>query len=788
MNKETTVRNTREVRLAEKERHKELLFNATDLLNVSCIIWDAELRIVYGNQRWLTGYRYYLRENCPSSASAIDLIHQLVEGNVIVVPDGVTNETYKEQLFEAIQFQAKGFGVLLKDGQTVGLYTHSTPEGGCMTYFRENETYATKEATRQINQSTLAHSRLTEALDSIDEGFILYDKNNRLILANRAIKELVPSSAHLMTYGRPREEILSSLSEWGELIDADQREVQEWIEYCNNIQSGTRSDIGRQFELKRKDGRIFLASAARTSEGGSTVTWKDVTESKKTEERARAIVIDAMEALDEGICLYDKELRFEFCNKKYAELALGGIQNAPTAGMTRQEIFRRFFEDGSVRPASEMNMTSDEFIQFGHDAITNYRKNVQYNNTQGRTLDTSYHETGLGGYLASVKDVTEQIALQTELDQQREIAYQSEKLSAMGELLAGVAHELNNPLSVVVGYSMMMQTSVEDQSLKKQVDNIAQAADRCSRIVKAFLAMARQRPMELTQCSLNEALLAALDIVGHRLRKSEIDVEINLDENLPDVEADEDQIIQVISNLLVNAENALEGHPEPRRLILKSTVDQNKKHAVVSIADSGPGIPADVQSRIFEPFFTTKEVGEGTGIGLAFCHRVVKSHDGELTVHSQIGKGAEFRLLLPCKLGIALKESIAIEPVKHSSGRILVVDDEAGVADMVTDILSNAGYETEKRYDSREALSLLRSDSFDAVLSDMRMPGLDGPALYAELKKMNPVLASKMAFITGDTLSKDVAEFLSETAQPYLEKPVTPNELLILVSDLISQD
>ena len=107
---------------------------------------------------------------------------------------------------------------------------------------------------------------------------------------------------------------------------------------------------------------------------------------------------------------------------------------------------------------------------------------------------------------------------------------------------------------------------------------------------------------------------------------------------------------------------------------------------------------------------------------------------------------------------------------------------------MVTDILSNAGYETEKRYDSREALSLLRSDSFDAVLSDMRMPGLDGPALYAELKKMNPVLASKMAFITGDTLSKDVAEFLSDTAQPYLEKPVTPNELLILVSGLISQD
>ena len=334
---------------------------------------------------------------------------------------------------------------------------------------------------------------------------------------------------------------------------------------------------------------------------------------------------------------------------------------------------------------------------------------------------------------------------------------------------------------------MMMQTSVDDPALKKQVDNIAQAAERCSRIVKAFLAMARQRPMELTLCSMNEALFAALDIAGHRLRKSGIDVEIDLDENLPDVEADEDQIIQVFTNLLVNAENALEGQPEPRRVVLKSTLNRGGTHAVISIADNGPGIPADVQSRIFEPFFTTKDVGEGTGIGLAFCHRVVKSHEGELTVHTQPGHGAEFRLQLPCLADGELKRPTETEPVQTSSGRILVVDDETGVADMVSDILLSAGYEVETRYDSREALTLLRSESFDVVLSDMRMPGLDGPALYGELKKLDPAFAKKMAFITGDTLSKDVAAFLSETSQPYLEKPVTPKELLILVTDLVSE-
>ncbi len=700
---------------------------------------------------------------------------------MIVMPKGVTAETYKQQILEAIQFQAKGFGVLLNDGQTVGLYTHSTPEGGCMSYFRENETYATKEATRQVNQSTLAHSRLTEALDAIDEGFLLYDKNNRMMLANRAMKELLPSSAHLMTYGRPREEIITGLSAGGDLIDAE-----EWIEYCNDIVSGPNPAFGRQFELKHTDGRVFIASTARTSEGGNTVTWKDVTESKKVEERARTIVTDAMEALDEGICLYDKDLHFEFCNAKYAEMALGGIENVPAAGTTREEVLRQSYDRGVLRPPPEMNLTRDEFIQNNVDIVKSYRKKVRFMTPGGRALASSYNKTELGGYLISVSDVTQQNALEAELDQQREIAYQSEKLSAMGELLAGVAHELNNPLSVVVGYSMMMQTSVEDPALKKQVDNIAQAADRCSRIVKAFLAMARQRPMELTQCSLNEALLAALDIVGHSLRKSEIDVEINLDENLPDVEADDDQIIQVFTNLLVNAENALHGQPEPRRLVIESTLDAGTTQAVISIRDNGPGISAEVKSRIFEPFYTTKGVGEGTGIGLAFCHRIVKSHGGELNVQSQLGQGAEFRLLLPCKTVITEKLSTTEEPVTNSSGRVLVVDDEVGVADMVTDILADAGYDVETRYDSHDALALLRTDEFDVVLSDMRMPGIDGPGLYNELLKLNPSLARNMAFITGDTLSKDVAEFLAATTQPYLEKPVTPNELLILVSDLVS--
>ena len=778
MNRETTVQQLSEVR-SEKNRTETMVFNTIDCLNIAYAQWDAELRFLYGNRRWLTAFQHYLHEDCTQYASVFDFVHRLVETKVIVVPEDTTTEVFEEQILEAIHFRAQGFDMLLSDGLSLSLYVHPAPDGGCMTYCREND--ATTEASHDRNQSVLARSRLTEALDAIDESFVLYDKNDRLILANRAVKELNPSTAHLMTYGRPRKEVLEGWSRGSHLIDTE-----NWKEYCKTVRDGTVATPGRQFELKCTDGRIFLASSARTSEGGSTITWKEVTESKKSEERARAIAIDAMEALGQGICLFDKELRFEFCNTKYAERVLGGIEFTPAIGTSRTEILQEAYERGAVRPTPEMNMTREEFIQHGEDIIKSYKKNIRLSSTSGRSFDISCHKTGFGGYLISVNDVTEQLTLEAELDQQREIAYQSEKLSAMGELLAGVAHELNNPLSVVVGYSMMMQNSVDDPALKKQVDNIAQAADRCSRIVKAFLAMARQRPMELTQCSMNEALFAALDIVGHRLRKSGVDVEISLDENLPDVEADEDQIIQVFTNLLVNSEHALENQPAPRRLVLKSTFDQHNNCAVTSITDNGPGISAEVKSRIFEPFFTTKEVGEGTGIGLAFCHRVVKSHGGELSVHSQSGQGAEFRLLLPCKLGSALKRSTEIESVKNNSGRILVVDDDASVADMVSDILCNTGYEVERRYDSFEALELLRTVSFDVILSDMRMPGLDGPAFYNELENLNPVLAKKIAFITGDTLSKDVSEFLAKTSQPHLEKPITPNELLKLVSNIIS--
>ncbi len=249
--------------------------------------------------------------------------------------------------------------------------------------------------------------------------------------------------------------------------------------------------------------------------------------------------------------------------------------------------------------------------------------------------------------VSSMRDITDYLAMQKELERQRDAAHQNEKLSALGELLAGVAHELNNPLSVVLGYSMMLQEQVTDPAAARRVEEISTAADRCVRIVKTFLAMARQRPTETDLVSLNDIVELAIEVAGAGLRSSESEIDLLLAPDLPDVEADADQIVQVFSNIILNAEHALADLGASGKLEIKSVREGDR--AVVSFLDNGPGVTPEIRKRIFEPFYTTKEVGSGTGVGLAFCHRIVTAHGGNIEVDAggADGRGAKFIVALP---------------------------------------------------------------------------------------------------------------------------------------------
>jgi PAS domain S-box-containing protein len=374
--------------------------------------------------------------------------------------------------------------------------------------------------------------------------------------------------------------------------------------------------------------------------------------------------------------------------------------------------------------------------------------------------------------VTAVVDLTERKRVDAELARQRQILHQNEKMSALGSLLAGVAHELNNPLSVVVGHASLLEDFATDAAIRERALKIRTAADRCARIVRTFLAMARSKPRQRTAVQLNDTINEALEIVAYGLRTADVEIVRALAPDLPPVAADGDQLHQVFANLFVNAQQALQSVPAPRRLTVTSGFDADT--VWVEVGDNGPGVPADLAGRIFEPFFTTKPQGVGTGVGLSVCHGIVAAHGGEIRLEPRRQEGATFVVRLP-RAAIEAPERPAEPPVRRRGpARILVVDDEPEVGQMLIDILERDGYRVDRAHSGREALNRLRTSKVDLILSDLRMPDLDGPALYRELAAQRPDLLSRIVFMTGDTLGGDMTGFLSETGVRLLEKPLDP--------------
>jgi PAS domain S-box-containing protein len=379
---------------------------------------------------------------------------------------------------------------------------------------------------------------------------------------------------------------------------------------------------------------------------------------------------------------------------------------------------------------------------------------------------------GQNAVVTALVDLTERKRVEAELARQRQILHQNEKMSALGSLLAGVAHELNNPLSVVVGHASLLEDFAPDGAIRERALKIRTAADRCARIVRTFLAMARSKPRQRTAVQLNETIGEALEIVAYGLRTADVEVVRVLAPDLPPVWADGDQLHQVFANLFVNAQQALQSVPPPRRLTVTSGFDAAS--VWVEVADNGPGVPADLAHRIFEPFFTTKPQGIGTGVGLSVCHGIVAAHDGEIRLEARAQPGATFAIRLP-RTAIEVAEPPVVAPDRRlRPAHILVVDDEPDVAQLLIDILERDGHRVDRANSGREALTRLRYGEVDLILCDLRMPDLDGPALYRELTAQRPELLSRIVFMTGDTLGGDMSGFLTDTGARVLEKPLDP--------------
>jgi signal transduction histidine kinase/FixJ family two-component response regulator len=358
---------------------------------------------------------------------------------------------------------------------------------------------------------------------------------------------------------------------------------------------------------------------------------------------------------------------------------------------------------------------------------------------------------------------------QAEILRQREALYQAEKVAGMGSLLAGVAHELNNPLSVVLGRAQLLRQLAGPGPMAPHVEKIEHAAERCARIVRNFLALARRGAPERQLTQINAVIGDAVELIGYSLRCDNVEVTLELAPDLPMLWADVHQLQQMVINLVTNAHHALREAPLPRRLTLATRHDAGL--VTIEIADTGPGIAPELQARIFDPFFTTKPVGEGTGLGLPLCQGIVESHNGTIRFESAPGAGARFIVTLP--IGAPQVSRVPDGPPGPvvRCKRVLIVDDEPDVAETLTDLLRLDGHIVESAGTGLAALERLAGTDYDLVLSDMRMPDLTGAGLYREVERLRPELLSRFVFLTGDTLSAGTAAFLEGTGAPTIMKP-----------------
>lgn len=616
---------------------------------------------------------------------------------------------------------------------------------------------------------------LEDAIESLSEGLVLYNAHDRMVLCNSQYRAFHGEHADILKPGKTWPEISRERGERGLFKNAVGK-LDEWY----NEQMEQRG-IAQHEEFPWHDGRWFEYSHRPTRQGGFVSTWRDVTERKAMVQalsQSEELLRNVLSVCPVPITMYGIETGEVVYENPAAEKLFG-----PAERDTPQHRPSRWTDHG-VRRRLVDKLQNDGVLD-GTEAEFRRADGSPFRGAMfARVID--YQDTLVA--VSSVFDLTERQEAEAEMAHQRELLHQSEKLSALGELLAGVAHELNNPLSVLVGQALLLREISGDSEISKRASKIGDAANRCARIVKTFLALARQQPSEAKAVNINRVIHAALEVTAYSLRASGIEVTTNLAEDVPSITADEDQIHQVITNLIINADQALQDVSGHRSLTITTETDRSTA-LVVTIRDNGPGIPPELRRRIFEPLFTTKEVGSGTGIGLALCHRVIEAHGGSISIDSPANGGAIFKLRLPIE---GPEESDSPEaggdPAPHVGYRILVVDDEPEVAELLGEILSGDGHDVDLALTGDDALSQIAAVKYDYLLSDIRMPGLDGPHLYQAVIDRYPDLAERVAFITGDTMSSKVHAFLSEVGCLYIEKPVTPQDVRDLIRSLSDPD
>ena len=492
---------------------------------------------------------------------------------------------------------------------------------------------------------------------------------------------------------------------------------------------------------------------------GTVATLRDITDRKSAQDtlaRSEARYRHLVESASDAIVTLDANGRFTTVNHAAENIS----------GYKREELVGQWF--APMLPDDDLPKALAHFQQALAGETGLFESQFYRKDGEVRTISITYSTPQKDEeVLCLIRDVTDQKMLQEQL-------IQSEKMSAIGQLVSGVAHELNNPLAGISAFAQLLLAEKRfppDQ--RTAAETIYSEARRASRIVQNLLTFARQHKAEKVPTEINQVLDDTLELRGYELRVRGIDVRREYDDSLPDTMADAHQLQQVFLNLITNAEQAMEqreGHHH--RLTVRTR--RNSDSIRIEVEDTGAGIPANLIERIFNPFFTTKPTGSGTGLGLSISLGIVREHEGRIWAENPPQAGARFVVEVPITEPRPAGEhaSIAqVQAVGNDRLRVLVVDDEASVRVSLQRYLAGKGHEVETTASGEDALVRLKSSKYDAVIVDMRMPDLSGEQLFERLRSNDPAHAERVIFTTGDLVNDQMRRFLDGTGRPCVPKP-----------------